>query len=126
VLEPWDLKRILSSKPHWCGLQAFGLCSLFLLAKKFFSFVPHLQKKKKKTPLVCAGESLAGPQPPSLTWGCQRACQSSICCASEKGKKNSGKCVRITTGGKEVTGRCRAEGPALCSGPMVHRRPFYW
>jgi hypothetical protein len=68
VLGPWDLKRILSSKPHWCGPQAFGLCSLFLFAMKFFSFVPY-PKRKKKNPHWCAGESLAGPLPLSLTGG---------------------------------------------------------
>jgi len=100
---------------------------LFICASpQIKNFKKKKGKEKRKKPHWCAGESLAGPQPSSLTWGCQRACQSSICCASEKGKKNSGKWVRITTGGKEVTGRCRAEGPALCSGPMVHRRPFYW
>lgn len=30
-----------------------------------------------------------------------------------KGQKNSGKWVQITTGGKEVTGRCRAEGAGV-------------
>jgi len=80
---------------------------------KFFSFVPYpLSKKKKKKPHWCAGESLARASATKLDWGVPTACQSSICCASEKGKQNSGNWVQITTGGMEVTGRCRAQGPA--------------
>jgi hypothetical protein len=94
VLGPWDLKIILSSKPHWsCGPQAFGLCSLFLLAMKFFSFVggphpppPKKKKKKKKPPLVCRWKPCR-PSATKLDLGVPTGCQSSICCASEKGKK---------------------------------------
>jgi hypothetical protein len=49
---------------------------LFICASpQIKNFKKEKKRKEKKNPHWYAGESLAGPQPPSLTWGRQRDCQ---------------------------------------------------